>query len=85
MTAIYTGHDPRTDLDGHPGEGCDLLLTQHDDGALELAVRPGKDNRWVTWGPPSLLLPERRRWTRGCPRTTDERATDHLAHPCAPA
>jgi hypothetical protein len=58
MTAIYTGHDPRTDLDGHPGEGCDLLLTQHDDGALELAVRPGKDNRWITWGPPSLLLPE---------------------------
>lgn len=29
MTAIYTGHDPRTDLDGHPGEGCDLLRCGH--------------------------------------------------------
>jgi hypothetical protein len=61
---LFLGHDPSVDLDGYPGEGVDLLLTIYDADettvgeSLELAVRPGKDQRGRTWGPPALLKPE---------------------------
>ena len=57
MSTIHTGHDPATDIQGFPGEGCDLLLTIWDDGTREMAVRPGYQRTGRTWGPPALLLP----------------------------
>jgi hypothetical protein len=55
---IYRGHDPSIHLDGHEGEGTDLLLQVYDgtDGAVyELAVRPGLNCTWLTWSPPTEL------------------------------
>lgn len=59
---IFTGHDPHAHLEGYDGEGVDLLLTEYADAhgnlTRELAVRPGKNRRDRTWGPPSLLVQE---------------------------
>jgi hypothetical protein len=59
---ILTGHLEYADLEGFLGEGVDLFLTIYeDDGGREhhtLAVRPGKGNRGITWGPPASLHEE---------------------------
>ena len=59
----YIGHDEYTHLEGHPGEGTDLLLTIWDDESGRqrhtLAMRPGLNQRWRTWGPPASLTLDR--------------------------
>ena len=60
MTAgprTYLGHDPSADVPGYEGRGTDFLLTvfpAEDDHPerLELATRPGHEERWLTWGIP---------------------------------
>lgn len=47
---LYTGHDEYHDRD--------YLLTVHDDGTHEIATRQGSNERWVTWSPPTTLMPE---------------------------
>ena len=56
-TRIYVGHNP--DIGD---EGVDLLLTEHDspNGTVrEIAMRPGREQRWITWGAPVTLVADR--------------------------
>jgi hypothetical protein len=46
---LYKGHLAREDLD--------ILLTI-DGEDITVATRPGEDQRWLTWSPPSILHPE---------------------------
>lgn len=39
-------------------DGTDILVTVHDNGRLEVALRPGHEERWTTWGPPVELTLE---------------------------
>lgn len=33
----------------------DALVVVYDSGAMEIATRPGTDQRWITWGIPAQL------------------------------
>lgn len=44
---ICKGHDPI-----HEVGGTDVLVTIHDDGEIEVALRPGKDQTELAWGAP---------------------------------
>lgn len=50
MSRLWTGHVDHLDLD--------LLVTEWENGTLEAAVRPGRDQRRITWSPPVPLTPE---------------------------
>lgn len=47
MSRVFYGHDPYEGT-----EGTDVLLTVWDDGTYEVALRPGRQWRGITWGPP---------------------------------
>lgn len=44
---LYLGHDDDEDRD--------YLLTVFDDGTHTIATRYGKDQRGITWSPPTVL------------------------------
>jgi hypothetical protein len=50
---VFTAHDPSTGPDG-----TDLLIRIFDDGTGDFATRPGEDQRWITWSPPTPLRAE---------------------------
>lgn len=59
---ILTGHLPWISLEGSDIEGVDVLLQEWTaaDGTVtrELAVRPGRERRNLTWSPPTALVQE---------------------------
>lgn len=66
MTTTHTGHLPPEHLPAFPDDGepmfpsgLDVLVTEYDDGSREVAVRPGRDAFWTTWGVPVPLVTER--------------------------
>ncbi|MCF6376931.1 hypothetical protein L2K70_04885 [Nocardioides KLBMP 9356] len=50
---VFTAHDPEAGA-----SGTDYLISIFDDGTGEFATRPGKDQRLVTWSPPTPLRAE---------------------------
>jgi hypothetical protein len=61
---LFTGYDPTLDLDRFEGSGTSFLLTVHDDGTHEVAVRPGWERRDLIWSPPITLQREPAEATR---------------------
>lgn len=55
---LHTGYAPTVDLPHNEGAGTSFLLTVHDDGTHELAVRPGWERRDLVWSPPVTLQRE---------------------------
>lgn len=55
---LHTGYAPTIDLPHHEGMGTSFLLTVHDDGTHEVAVRPGWERRDLIWSPPITLQRE---------------------------
>jgi hypothetical protein len=58
---LRLGHLEYADLDGHLGQGIDVLVSIYTNNGVEhweLAVRPGGDQRQITWSPPATLHPE---------------------------
>jgi len=44
---VYYGH-----ADYYGEDGTDILVSVWPDGGVEVALRPGRRESWVTWGPP---------------------------------
>lgn len=47
---VFVAHDPEVDRD--------FLIRIYDDGTGDFATRPGRDQRWMTWSPPTPLRAE---------------------------
>lgn len=41
-----------------PSRGVDLLVTIYSNGHADVALRPGRDEHWTTWGSPVVLTAE---------------------------
>jgi hypothetical protein len=48
---VLLGHDPT-----YGAEGTDVLVQVYPDGSgIEVSLRPGRDQTWLTWRPPVPL------------------------------
>lgn len=50
---VFTAHDPSAGP-----HGTDYLIRVHDDGTGDFSSRPGRDQRSITWSPPTPLRAE---------------------------
>ena len=56
MSRLLVGHIPAEYLPPDCLDGLDIKLEISDEGQHYVAVRPGRGERWVTWGAPHELI-----------------------------